>query len=85
MRFVKLLLAFSIGPIVVLYIGTIIFAVVTHIGDKFAPTSFWNWIEFVNGEAVWVTFFGSAIAVPISVFILLPVYLVFWSSRRRDK
>ncbi len=76
MRYAKLILIFAVSPIVVLYVGTAVFALITQSRSDFAPTNIADWLQLLHYEAIYVTYFGSMLFVPASVFLLLPIYLI---------
>lgn len=81
-RVIKLLAVCVLLPVFVLYLGTAIFALVTHIGARYQPDTFLGWLEFMHSEAIYVTIFVSPIVVFVSILVFLPVYLLRKKKRQ---
>lgn len=80
-RAIKLLAAFGLAPVLVLYAGAALFAVAIHIGEKSAPSILGEWVAFMHLEAIYVTYVLSPLAVLASLFIVLPAYLLIKKRR----
>lgn len=81
LRVFKLLLVFTFAPVLVLYLGTAVFAFVTHLGANYKPDTFLEWLEFMHFEAIWMTLFVSPIVVFVSVLGFLPAYMSLKKKR----